>query len=327
MAIIEVKHLTKTFQTKQKQSGFLGSLQSLFHPQRKTVEAVRDLNFTIQKGERVAFIGPNGAGKSTTLKMLTGILYPTSGDISLLGYTPQRDRKKLSYELGTVFGQKSQLWYHLPPMDTYDLFAAIFDIDKNVYAKRLQKLIKQFDIQDFIHTPVRKLSLGQRMRCELVAALLHQPKILLLDEPTIGLDILSKKALRNAILEFNKKEKTTILLTSHDVDDIENVCERIIIINQGQLVYDKPLDDLKSVYLQKKIIKLQLEERTKKPLKRKGIRVVADTDLTISYEVDTTRQPLQDAIKQLLSYHLNILDITIQEVSVEEIIEEIYKQK
>jgi len=216
LTAIKVQQLTKTFVTREKQPGLRGSVRALFRPARRETQAVKGITFGVEEGERVAFIGPNGAGKSTTIKMLVGILYPTSGQAQVLGKTPWRERKRLAYEIGTVFGQKSQLWYHLPPADSFDLLARIYELDGVAYRQRLAHLVELFEVGDYLQVPVRKLSLGERMRCEIAASLLHRPRILFLDEPTIGLDVVVKQRIRDLILELNQQEGVTIFLTSHD---------------------------------------------------------------------------------------------------------------
>ncbi len=246
MNIIEVKNLSKTFKIKEKEKGIKGSIKSIVKPRYKTIKAVNDISFTVEKGEMLAFIGPNGAGKSTTIKMLTGILYPTSGEIMVNGINPAKQRKKLAYKIGTVFGQKEQLWTHLTPYDNFKFFGAIYDIQNNEIEDRIEELSKTFELESFINTPVRNLSLGQRIRCEMVAALIHKPEILFLDEPTIGLDPVVKKNIRKLIRKMNKELGTTIFLTSHDVGDIEKLCKRVIIVNKGKIIMDDTIKNLKS---------------------------------------------------------------------------------
>jgi ABC-2 type transport system ATP-binding protein len=235
---IQVQQLTKTFVTREKQPGLRGSVRALFHPVRRETQAVKGITFSVEKGERLAFIGPNGAGKSTTIKMLVGILYPTSGQARVLGKTPWQERKRLAYEIGAVFGQKSQLWYHLPPVDSFELLARIYELDRVAYRRRLAYLVDLFEVSDYLQVPVRKLSLGERMRCEIAASLLHRPRILFLDEPTIGLDVVVKQRIRDLILELNQQEGVTIFLTSHDAGDVEILCKRAMVINHGEVIYD-----------------------------------------------------------------------------------------
>ena len=234
MTVIQVDHLSKTFVTREKQPGLRGSVRALFCPIRRETQAVKDITFSVDEGERVAFIGPNGAGKSTTIKMLVGILYPTSGQAQVLGKTPWRERQRLAYEIGAVFGQKSQLWYHLPPQDSFDLLARIYELDRSTYRQRLAYLVELFEIGDHLPVPVRKLSLGERIRCEIAASLLHRPRILFLDEPTIGLDVVVKQRIRDLILDLNQQEGVTIFLTSHDAGDVEILCKRAMVITTGR---------------------------------------------------------------------------------------------
>ena len=234
MAVITVKNLSKDFKVKIKEKGLKGSLKSLVKPKYKIIKAVKNISFSVEKGEMIAFIGPNGAGKSTSIKMMTGILFPNKGEIDVLGLDPKKDRKKLAYEIGCVFGQKEQLWMHLTPYDNFKFFGAIYDIPESRVEKKIKELSDLFELEEFINTPVRNLSLGQRIRCEIVASLIHEPKVLFLDEPTIGLDPVVKENIRVLIKRMNKEYKTTVVLTSHDVSDIEKLCKRVIIINKGQ---------------------------------------------------------------------------------------------
>ena len=323
MSIIEVKKLSKDFKVKTKEKGFKGSIKSMFKPKYKIVHAVKNINLNIEKGEIIAFIGPNGAGKSTTIKMLTGILYPDSGSIKVMGIDPVKERKKLAYEIGTVFGQKEQLWTHLTPYDNFKFFAAIYDIPNSVAEKKINELIMLFELDDFINTPVRNLSLGQRIRCEIVASLIHEPKVLFLDEPTIGLDPVVKENIRSLIKRMNKEYKTTIFLTSHDVSDIEKLCKRVIIINNGQVVLDDSMENLKYHYLNKKIVEVKMKEKVSIN-DEEGINVLKDKGYNLKVEVDITKRSVTDVIKLLNPD--NIIDINISNVPLEEIISSIYKK-
>lgn len=324
MDAIVVKNLSKTFSTKIKDSGLKGSIKSLFNPQYKDTHAVNNISFTIKQGELVGFIGPNGAGKSTTLKILTGILFPTSGEANVLGITPWKNRKNLAYRIGTVFGQRSQLWMHLPPQDSFDLFAAIYNMKEHEYRKRLNHLAKTFEVEEFLNIPVRKLSLGQRMRCELVAALLHNPEVLYLDEPSIGLDILAKKALRDHIKRINQEEKVTILLTSHDLDDIEEVCKRIIVINHGRIVHDSSVEEMKKKYLKKKIITI-FPKKKAKTFSQAGATIIKNTKDEVQLEIDTKKTDIQQVLSKVTK-HYEIQDIEISDPPIEEIIKEMYER-
>ena len=232
MAVIKVEKLSKNFKVKIKEKGFKGSLKSIIKPKYKIVKAVKNISFEVEKGEMIAFIGPNGAGKSTSIKMMTGILFPDKGDIDILGLDPSKDRNRLVYSIVCVFGQKEQLWTHLTPYDNFKFFGAIYDIPESRVEKKIEELRELFELDEFINTPVRNLSLGQRIRCEIVASLIHEPKILFLDEPTIGLDPVVKEKIRTLIKRMNKEYKTTVILTSHDVYNIEKLYKKEIINNK-----------------------------------------------------------------------------------------------
>lgn len=322
MTAISIKNLSKEFRVKTKEKGFKGSLKSLVKPQYKIIKAVDNISFSIEKGEMVAFIGPNGAGKSTTIKMMTGILYPNKGNIDVLGLNPTKDRKKLAYEIGCVFGQKEQLWTHLSPYDNFKFFGAIYDIPKQRVEKKIKEFVDLFEIEEFLNTPVRNLSLGQRIRCEIIASLIHEPKILFLDEPTIGLDPVVKENIRTLIKRMNKEYKTTVVLTSHDVSDIEKLCKRVIIVNKGKIVLDDTMDNLKYHYLNKKIV----EAKMKEPVNlddEEGITILKDKEYNLKIEVDVTKRSVSDAIKLLNPD--NIIDINISNMPLEQIISSIYQ--
>ncbi|HIH11494.1 TPA: ATP-binding cassette domain-containing protein [Candidatus Woesearchaeota archaeon] len=325
--VIKVQNLSKRFKIKQKGKGVSGSIKSFFAPEYKLVTAVNNISFSVKQGEIVGFIGPNGAGKSTAIKMMTGILYPDQGSISVLGYDPQQQRQELAYHIGTVFGQKPQLWYHLPPIDSFNLFAAIYDLPKSEYEKRLNLLVRLFEVEDILQQPVRKLSLGQRMRCEMMASLLHKPKIIFLDEPTIGMDILVRKKIRELIKELNEKEKTTIILTSHDLEDVEQVCERIVIINNGKIIYDGPTVKLREQYLHWKRIKIIFAKKTNEL--KLGLRyctVLNKGNDEFEINVDTRHERVQKVIERIMSLQA-VEDITIIDPPIEEIIQELFQKR
>ena len=259
MQAIRVENLSKTFRVKRKEKGMRGSIKALMHPQTEDIRAVNGVSFSVAEGEMLAFIGPNGAGKSTTIKMLTGILYPDGGRVEVLGVDPTKKRRQLAYQIGTVFGQKEQLWTHLTPYDNFRFFGAIYDLTEQETEARIEELSERFALKEFIDTPVRNLSLGQRIRCEMVAALIHKPKVLFLDEPTIGLDPVVKENVRELIRQMNREEHTTVFLTSHDVGDIEKLCRRIIIVNDGQIVLDDSVEHLKSHYLEHSLEEIIVE--------------------------------------------------------------------
>lgn len=243
-AVISVHNLKKTYTSYRKPAGFLGSLKSLVHRETMETDAVKSMDFTIQKGEFVGFLGPNGAGKTTTLKMLSGILYPTSGEATVLGYTPWERKAAFQKRFAIVMGQKSQLWWDLPAMESFLLNKEIYEIGDAEFEKSLKELTSLLQIEQLLDVPVRKLSLGERMKAEVVASLLHKPEVLFLDEPTIGLDVTSQLAIRDFLRRYNEKAKTTILLTSHYMEDVEALCKRVIIINKGEKVYDGALEEL-----------------------------------------------------------------------------------
>ena len=322
MAVITVKNLSKDFKVKIKEKGLKGSLKSLVKPKYKIIKAVKNISFSVEKGEMIAFIGPNGAGKSTSIKMMTGILFPNKGEIDVLGLDPRKNRKKLAYEIGCVFGQKEQLWMHLTPYDNFKFFGAIYDIPNSRVEKKIKELSDLFELEEFINTPVRNLSLGQRIRCEIVASLIHEPKVLFLDEPTIGLDPVVKENIRVLIKRMKKEYKTTVVLTSHDVSDIEKLCKRVIIINKGQVVLDDTMENLKYHYLNKKIIDVKMREKVNLE-EVEGINIVKDKDYNLKLEVDLKKKSISDAIKLLNTD--NIIDINISNVPLEQIISSIYK--
>lgn len=324
MEAIQVKNLSKTFRVKVKEKGLGGSVKSIFRPVYKTIRAVDDISFQVEQGQILAFIGPNGAGKSTTIKMLTGILYPDQGEVSVLGINPTKKRKQLAYKIGTVFGQKEQLWTHLTPYDNFKFFGAVYDIPDRKTEERILELKEIFELEEFINTPVRNLSLGQRIRCEIVASLIHRPEVLFLDEPTIGLDPVVKDNIRQLIKKMNREFHTTVFLTSHDIGDIEKLCKRIIIVNHGKIVMDDTMEHLKYNYLNKKLVEVKLSEAADLN-EEEGITVLKSKGNNLKLEVDTTRRKINDAIRLIDAD--NILDINISNVPLENIITEIYKKK
>jgi ABC-2 type transport system ATP-binding protein len=330
MSIIQVRDLTKTFITTQKQPGFIGSLRSLLRPERRETHAVQNVTFDIAEGERLAFIGPNGAGKSTTIKMLVGILYPSSGKAHVLGKVPWKERQKLAYEIGAVFGQKSQLWYHLPPQDSFELLSRIYEVDRSSYRQRLAYLVDLFEIGEHMQVPVRKLSLGERMRCEIAASLLHRPRILFLDEPTIGLDVVVKQRIRDLILELNQREGVTIFLTSHDAGDIEVLCKRAMVINHGEVIYDGRVSKLRRDYIHTKTISLKLEQPWQgldvinENKKNCGVQVLKHKGYGVKLEINTTLTPIEKVISCILSRYA-VADITVDNPPMEQIIARIYE--
>lgn len=320
---IIVENLRKDYKISRFTQGTI--LQKIYNSLRvsqDTFSAVSGVSFSIKKGERVALIGPNGAGKSTIIKALTGILYPTAGTISVLGQTPWLARKKLASKFGALFGQRSQLWYHLPVRDSFNVLGTIYNLDSNFFKQRLSYLIEKFDIKNLIDKRVNHLSLGERMKCELVAAILHKPQILFLDEPSIGLDVITKSIIRDLIKSESVEEGTTILLTSHDTGDIEEVCDRVIIIDKGKLILDNSINLLKKTYIKKKILSLTTEHE-KINWSIPGTKIMSLSPHNIQIEVDIEETKLENIISQALSI-AQLKDITIEDPNLEGIIREIY---
>lgn len=324
-AIIKVDSLSKNFVVRESLPGIKGALKGLFTSKKSHVNAINALSFSINSGDRVAFIGPNGAGKSTTIKMLTGILHPTFGSIEVLDLIPWKNRRALGYQIGTVFGQRTQLWYYLPPIDTFSLLSKIYEIDAAVFKIRLKELIDIFEIEQFLNKPVRQLSLGQRMRCELVASLLHKPKILFLDEPTIGLDVNAKLMIRSLLNQLSKEFGTTLFLTSHDTADIEQVCDRVIVLDQGTIIMDRPLKDLKKTYMRKKILKISANTE-QLSLSLPGIKVLENHHFHFVCEIDLAIIEIEHIIHEILKL-TTIKDMTIEDPSMEEVIRFIYGKR
>jgi ABC-2 type transport system ATP-binding protein len=320
--IIKLDQLSKTFMIRETFPGLLGTFKGLFFAKKREMTAIKSLTLEIKAGESVAFIGPNGAGKSTTIKILTGILYPTSGQVEVLNIVPWQDRKALGYQIGTVFGQRSQLWYHLPPSDTFDLLSKIYELNPQVYQKHLHELVELFEIGRLLDKPVRQLSLGERMRCEIAASLLHKPKILFLDEPTIGLDINAKLMIQGLLNNLSKEHGTTLFLTSHDTADIEQVCDRVIVLDQGSIIADSPLKELKKMYMKKKVLSLIMDaERLSIDLP--GLEILENGNYHFVCEIDVSEISIDRVIQEALKLTA-VKDITIEDPSMEEVIRLLY---
>ena len=322
--VVTLNNLRKTFRAKRKAPGLRGSVASLFRAEWQTVEAVKGVSLELDEGDLLAFIGPNGAGKSTTIKMLTGILFPSGGEAQVLGYVPWKQRRQLAYHIGSVFGQKPQLWYHLPPIDTFELFAHIYELDRAAFQKRQAFLVEALGIGDWLHTPVRKLSLGQRMRCEIAASMLHGPRILFLDEPTIGLDVVAKQQLRDAIKTLHDEENLTIFLTSHDAGDVETLCRRVIVINHGLVIFDDRTSALKRRFLKRKIIGVRFGQPLPADFSVRDATVLKRSEWGAKIELDTRLRPVDDVIGALMAF-APVVDITVEDPPMEEIIREIYR--
>jgi ABC-2 type transport system ATP-binding protein len=324
MSTISVSHLSKHFRIYKKEPGIMGSIRSFFKRTYEISKAVDDISFTIEQGELVGFIGPNGAGKTTTLKCLSGLIYPTSGKISVLGYTPFDRNHDYLRSISLVMGQKSQLWWDLPPIESYLLFKELYDISDTRFKETLDELVELLDLKDILQVQVRKLSLGQRMKCELVAQLLHSPKILFLDEPTIGLDIVMQQKIRSFVRQYNKKYNATIILTSHYMDDVKELCKRIIIINHGKLLFDGSLADIISKHTQLKRISIVFEKEISRPeLEKQGSLISYDGHNAV-IEIKKERAP---EVASFILSHYPVADLTIEEPQIEEIISTIFSSE
>lgn len=326
MSIIQAKNISKDYEFYRKEPGLKGSFKAFFNRKVQIAKAVKDVSFSINKGELVGFLGPNGAGKTTTLKLLSGIIHPTTGTVSVLGFNPQKREKNYQKQFALVMGQKNQLLLDLPARESFLLRKVIYEIPDNDYKKNLSELVELLDVQSFLDIQVRKLSLGQRMKCELIAALLHKPKVLFLDEPTIGLDVIAQKNIRDFIKKYNQKEKTTIILTSHYMEDIKELCSRVIIINLGSIIYDGNLNDLLKEYVSYKVLKITFTKpvKTQKVLKNFGeIVSFNEFECTIKVPIEKTKQT---AIK-ILSSDIPVEDILINEDSIDDVIRTIFNNK
>ncbi len=324
MPAIVVEHLSKTYYTYKRPPGLWNAVKSLFYRERHAVHAVRDISFTIEEGELVGFLGPNGAGKTTTLKMLSGIIYPTSGTAYVLGYVPWERRPEMQRQIALVMGQKMQLWWDLPPYESYILLKELYEVPDDAFERRVHELAEMLEIRHVLHTQVRRLSLGERMKCELLAALLHRPRVLFLDEPTIGLDVVSQKRIREFLMEYNRRERTTILLTSHYMQDVQELAQRVLIIHHGQLIFDDTLRALVERYSPSKALHLKFERPVPAEMLSRFGRVVRTDGLEAVLEVP------REHVSRIASEALQVLpvhDITIEEVEVDEIIRDIFAGK
>ena len=324
MSFIEVKNLSKSFKVTKRKSGLKEAFKTFFKVNKTIIKAVDDISFSIDEGEIVGYIGPNGAGKSTTIKMLSGILYPDSGECIVDSMNPFDDRQKYVSKIGVVFGQKSQLWWDIPVGDSFDLLKDIYKISEDEYLETKQELIEAFDLKDIIETPVRQLSLGQRMRAEIAAALIHKPKILFLDEPTIGLDAVSKFAVRNIIKDINLKRKVTIILTTHDMADIEALAKRVILIGNGKILYDGSLNAIKKKYLNSKTVEIYFDQLSKN-IELEGTSVIERAENKILINVDLKEQTVSNVISEY-SKICDIKDINVYEDNIEKVIVQLYKE-
>ncbi|MBW3022212.1 ATP-binding cassette domain-containing protein [Candidatus Woesearchaeota archaeon] len=324
--IIEVKNLKKVYKTHKREQGLANAIKSLIRRKYVVKEALSGVSFSINKAEIVGLIGPNGAGKSTTIKALSGVLYPTSGSVRVMNFTPWKDRETYVRHLGVVFGQKHQLYWDIPALDTFYLYKDLYSLDEKEFKQRLDYMIKYLDVEEVVKKPVRDLSLGERMKCKIIASLIHNPELVFLDEPSIGLDVIAKDKLRDFILGVNKRYGTTFIVTTHDMQDIEKLCKRIIIINHGEVVYDGLLENIKKRYFQNKVLDVKLDEPLKSDFKMAGCKVLKKTKYELVVEVDTTKQTIRKVIDYMIK-NLDFADIVISDPPVEEIIQKIYMEK
>ena len=321
-AAVEVHRLSKSFRVRDRAPGFLGSIRHAISPRTREVSAVAEVSFSIAAGERVAFVGPNGAGKSTTLKMLTGIHHPTSGEARVLGLVPWQDRTALGYRVGTVFGQRSQLWWHLPPKDTFSLLQKVYDQDPAAHRERLARLVSAFRLEGLLDKPVRQLSLGERMRCEITASLLHAPELLVLDEPTIGLDVSAKAVIRDLVRERSEADGCTVFLASHDTGDMERVCDRVLVIHRGRLLFDERVAALRRTYIRRKVVTLLTAEPAI-DLALPGVVVRERAPHRTVLEVDTATTPVEAVVQAALKAS-RLDDLSVEDPPMEEIVKALY---
>lgn len=322
--MIQLQGISKSYKVAKRQTGLKQAAKSLFFRENTTVEALKDVTFEINQGEIVGYIGPNGAGKSTTIKIMSGILVPDTGRCTIMGYTPWKDRTAYVKNIGVVFGQRSQLWWDVPVIDSFELLKDIYKIPQQDYQTTKDLLIETLELQEIMNSPVRQLSLGQRMRCEIAASLLHSPKILFLDEPTIGLDAVSKIAVRQFIKTINKEKGVTIILTTHDMNDIEALADRVILIGKGSLLYDGQLEELKKRYGAHKTITVDYY-KNQMPISIPGTHTLSWTPERAIITVDTEKTSTSQVITQLSSI-VDLKDVTIEAQPIEDIIVQLYKE-
>ncbi len=323
MSLIYVNNISKQFKVAQRPSGLKNAIRSFFKRDYKIIDAIKNVSFKINKGEIVGYIGPNGAGKSTTIKILSGILVPDSGVCKVKGFVPYNERDKYVKHIGVVFGQRSQLWWDIPAEDTFDLLKDVYDIPNDKFIKIKNELIEKLNLKDFINVPVRQLSLGQRMRCEIAASLLHSPEILFLDEPTIGLDAVSKTIVRDFIKKLNKEKKTTVILTTHDMSDIEALAKRIILIGKGTVLYDGSLKSLKNKYDNNKYITVNTKDKI--DIKNKGIIKKEKISEGYKFTIDSKIINISDFLN-LISKNISIDDVEIENENIDNIIVKLYEE-
>ena len=323
MPVIEVRELTKVYATPKKQPGVMGSVRALFSGEKTLVEAVKNITFNLDEGEVVGFLGPNGAGKTTTLKMLSGILHPSSGEAKVLGFRPFDRKPEMLRQIALVMGNRQQLWWDLPAWDSFVVLRELYDVPKKEFDRRVDFLLETLQIKEHVNTQVRKLSLGERMKCELVAALLHAPRIVFLDEPTIGLDVVSQKRIRDFLREFNRDEKCTILLTSHYMQDVQELCKRVIVIDHGAMIFEGTLEQLTSRYSESRRLRLTFDADSLPDLSAYG-EVVDQQELVVVLAVPRAKTA---AVTSEILQNYAVQDIAVEDVSAEEVIRDLFGRK
>ena len=331
MPIIEVDNVTKEFRTPKRQTGFLGSVRTLFTRDYVVKHAVADISFSVEEGELLGYLGPNGAGKSTTIKLLTGILVPTSGQVTVAGQIPWKQREQNALNIGVVFGQRSQLWWDLPLIESFKLIAKMYRVDRTTYQRNLDRFTTMLGLDAFMQTPVRQLSLGQRMRGDLAAAMLYEPRILYLDEPTIGLDVLAQERIRRFIEEINCERRTTILLTTHDLSDVERLCRRILLIDQGKVLYDGSVETLKRRYAPYRVLVVHLAPdepalTDERPVVVDGAEFIRREDVKVWLQFDPLQVALPGLIADITSRYI-VTDLSLVEPDLEQVIRQMYEAR
>jgi len=324
MSLIKAKNLDKTFRIYQRGEGLRGYLKSFISRDFEEVNAVGDLNLEIDEGEMIGYIGANGAGKSTTVKMLTGILEPSSGKIEVDGLDPHKHRKKNAMNIGVVFGQKTQLWWDLPVRESFKLLKEVYEVSEEDYEARIDEFDEVLQLSDFWDQPVRKLSLGQKMRCELAAAFLHHPKIVYLDEPTIGLDVAVKERIRNFIKKMNEEEEITVMLTTHDIGDIEDLCDRVVVLDEGRKIYDGELDTLVNRFTSRRLV-MELRDGEEFDLEMEGIKEVKREEGSVEVVFDRDEVSASDLMRKILDSY-DVLDFRIREPDIESVVKKVYNE-
>lgn len=323
MAQIEAEHLSKTFRLYKHKTGVKGMMTNFFHRQYEYKEAVKDISFSVEEGEFVGFLGPNGAGKTTTLKMLSGILYPTSGEITVLGYHPYQRQNELKKQFSIIMGQKNQLWWDLPAMESFQLYRHMYGVEEKRFLDNVTYLAELLNVTEYLDVQVRNLSLGERMKLEIIASLLHEPKIIFLDEPTIGLDIIAQKNIRDFLKQYNKEKNATIVLTSHYMKDVEDLCDRLIVINKGSIVFDGTKEEVIPYADKKRIVEFSFYDTVAREELQKFGKIREYSGVKVS--IETAKDAMNQTIEQVTRKH-SIADVKIYDIPLEEGLQLLYEK-